>query len=680
MIRRYFTWGIVTALMTPLFTTGFAQETATEPGWWITPHRMIQTNLREIDATMDTDLYVREVKEFGANVALFNVGGIVANYPTELPYHWRNTHMQGDLVGTVLPKLHAADIKMIGRFDFSKINEKFAAEHPEWLYLSEKGENVNYNGQVHTCLTGGYQQDYMFQILDEAVSKYSLDGLFFNMIGFPQTDYSRVFHGVCQCENCKKSFKAYCGLKLPRHDGDSKVLAKLKAWQRIQIDTQFQRVRELVKSIRPNIAICTYTEQHIDVIRKESGHPTGEGHWGNFERVQWTLLNNSTRQLANASNHFHQMIFRHSGVAPHLHTRRLWQLMMGRAWLDFYCLGPLQRLEDRAGLAPASEVYRFHRANEQWLLDTESAADVGLLYHTGDDYAGWIQMLSEHHVPFDLVSLTRSDLDQYQTIVVPQSGRLSEDDSRELDGWVANGGRLLLSGKMPAALTSLGSPELVKTWPERHSMYVKIRSEDKELLAMDALRDFDLSHLRGEFHQYATVDDSTSLLRLVHDVTYGPPEKCYIHSISDIPGMWYRQHEKGAAAILPYEIGRMYGEWGNQTHTLLAIGTLDHLLKTPRRVRVDTSPLVEVTHRRDPEHRFEWIGLLNHTGQLAASVHAPLPIHDVTIHMSTAGRVKQVRSLTDGSLLEHLESHSGQETIKLPRLGAFEIVLVEYAN
>jgi len=663
-----------------LTETGFSQEPNTKPGWWMTPQRMLQTNLREIDATMDTDLYVREVQQFGANVVLFNVGGIVANYPTELPYHWRNTYIIGDLVGTVLPKLHAANIKLIGRFDFSKINEKFAAKHPEWLYVSEKGENVNYNGQVHTCLMGGYQQDYMFKILKEAVTKYPLDGVFFNMIGFPQTDYSRVFHGICQCENCRKSFKEYCGLELPRHDGDAKTLAQLKAWQRIQIDAQFRRVRKLVKSIRPNIAICTYTEQHIDVIRKESGRPTGEGHWGNAERAQLTLLNNPTRQLANASVHFYQMTFRHSGVAPYLHTRRLWQCMMSGAWLDFYCIGPLQRLEDRAGIGPAGDVYRFHAANERWLLNTESAADVGLLFRNGDDGNGWVQMLSERHVPFDFIALGKSDLDRYQTVVVPESGRVNQDDARKLDAYVARGGRLLLSGKMPTSLTCLGSPALVKTWPKRHSMYVKIRPEDKKLLAMMELKDFDLSHLRGEFYQYAPIADSNALLRLVHDVTYGTPEKCYIHSISDIPGMWCRRHGQGAAAIFPYEIGRMYGEWGNQSHALLALGTLDHLLKTPRRVHVETSPLVEVTHRRDPGRRFEWVGLLNHSGQLAASIHAPIPVHDITIHLQTNVPVAQIRSLTDGAALDHRHSDAGWETITLPRLGAFEIVLVEYAT
>jgi len=132
--------------------------------WWFQPQRMLQTNLREIDATMDVDQYVRDVKAFGANVVLFNVGGIVANYPTDVEGHYRNPNMKGDLVGTVLEHLHKEHMRMIGRFDFSKINEKYAAQHPDWLYVSEKGQTVNYNGQVHTCVCGGYQQEVMFQI------------------------------------------------------------------------------------------------------------------------------------------------------------------------------------------------------------------------------------------------------------------------------------------------------------------------------------------------------------------------------------------------------------------------------------------------------------------------------------------------------------------------------------
>jgi len=76
----------------------------------------------------------------------------------------------------------------------------------------------------------------------------------------------------------------------------------------------------------------------------------------------------------------------------------------------------------------------------------------------------------------------------------------------------------------------------------------------------------------------------------IHDVTYGPPEKCYIHSVSDIPALLMRDHGEGSVALLPFQIGAMYREWGNQSHTLLAIGTLDNLLATGRRLRVDGFP------------------------------------------------------------------------------------------
>ena len=527
-------------------------KSADANSWWLKPHRLLQTNLREIDATMDTDQYVREANEFGANIVLFNVGGIVANYPTELEYHWRNTFMKGDLVGETLKKLHKVGIKMIGRFDFSKINQKYAANHPEWLYVSEKGEHVNYNGQVHTCVMGGYQQDYLLEILKEALTKYPLDGVFFNMIGFPQSDYSRNFHGICQCENCKKSFGDFCVLDLPKHDGDPQALRKHQEWKGIQVDRQFGRVRDLIKSIRSDIVICTYTTEHIDLIRAESGAPLGQETWDDVERAQWTLLTTENKQLANTTVHFYQMIFRHSAAAPYLHSRRLWQQMVNGAWLDFYCIGPLQRLEDRAGIGPISDIYRFHAANEKWMLHTESAADVGLVRRDGDDYWGWVQILSENHIPFDLVSFRHSDLDRYRALIVPESGGVKAEDAHVLDAYVRSGGKLLLSGRIPDALACMGRPVLEKTWPLRHSMYMRIDPEDKTELDVDGLKDFDLVQLRGDFHEYKPASGTGRMLRLIHDVMYGPPEKCYYRSISDIPALLVRKHGDGMAASFPF--------------------------------------------------------------------------------------------------------------------------------
>jgi hypothetical protein len=139
--------------------------------WWNrTPLRFIQTNLREIDVDMDQDIYIQSLLDVSANLVLINVGGIVANYPTSLDFHYRNPRLKGDLVGELVEKLHAKGMKVIGRFDFSKLNETLAFKKPEWLYVGTDGQYVNYNGQVHTCVNGGYQQEYGFKILKEAIS------------------------------------------------------------------------------------------------------------------------------------------------------------------------------------------------------------------------------------------------------------------------------------------------------------------------------------------------------------------------------------------------------------------------------------------------------------------------------------------------------------------------------
>ena len=58
--------------------------------WWHKNNlRLIQNNLREIDANLDVDLLIRELKTYDANVLMMNAGGIIAFYPTQLEYHYR---------------------------------------------------------------------------------------------------------------------------------------------------------------------------------------------------------------------------------------------------------------------------------------------------------------------------------------------------------------------------------------------------------------------------------------------------------------------------------------------------------------------------------------------------------------------------------------------------------------
>lgn len=657
-----------------------------ETRWWLKPQRMLQTNLREIDATMDIDRYMRDIRDYNANVVLFNVGGIVANYPTELEYQYRNPYMKGDLVGTVLKRLHEEDIRVIGRFDFSKINEKFAAEKPQWLYVSEKGQNVNYNGQVHTCVSGGYQQEYMFEILDEAVDRYNLDGVFFNMIGYQRSDYSGNYHGLCQCRACKDKFRKFCGMELPAtRDENNPAYKKYLEFTRFMSDKQFHRVNDFLKAKKLNLAICTYTTAGVDVIRKESNSALGRGTYYDTEKAKRTLLEVGERQLANASVHFIAIPYRHAAVSPYLTIRRLWQQMANGAWLDFYCIGPLQRQQDRLGLDLLRHLYKFHAANEKWLVDTKPACEVGLVRRGDNEYNGLFQILCENHVAFDLTDLDYDRLKRHRLVIVPDAGNLNRNQCSALDKYVSGGGKLLLTGKLPGGLKCTDSIEYKNTRATERGAYIQIRPEDRRRLGQDDFEKLDVVFLQGPFHVYEPKAKTDGLLRLIPADMFGPPEKCYYRHVSNHSALFCEQSGRGAVAFFPWGIGAHYEQQCHTGHANLVMGTIDHLLELNRRLVVTTSPLVEVTHRAGSNGMFEWVGLFNHSGQRGKALHQPLPITEINIELKPGKPVKSVRLLKAERDLDFSAEPAQNGLIRriyvqVPQLGHYEVVLFEYEN
>lgn len=344
--------------------------------WWRNrPMRMVQTNLREIDADLDLETYVRSLKQFSADVVLFNTGGIVANYPSGLAYHFRNPHLKDDLVGKVLARVKREGMRFLSRFDFSKVNESLAAKHPQWLYLSLEGEPVNYNGQVQTCVNGEYQQRLAFGILGEVLERYPVDGVFFNMIGYQTYDYSGNYHGICQCANCRDRFRDMFGLELPRvEDRDEPAFRKYERFRAVTSAELFWKTANFVREQRPGTAVCTSTHEGVDIYRKESNtgleRPLPEWTYSASDNVKSVLGSWPGMQIANTAVHFIDFPYRHSGVSPHLTRARLAGDLISGGWIDYYVIGTLEGQEDRLCFEGARGIFSFHRENERWLTGT----------------------------------------------------------------------------------------------------------------------------------------------------------------------------------------------------------------------------------------------------------------------------------------------------------------------
>ena len=244
--------------------------------------------------------------------------------------------MSGDL----LKNLHAKGIRVLGRFDVSKINETLAAKKPEWLYVGTDGKNVNYNGQVHTCVNGGYQQQYTFDILKETIDNYDLDGIFFNMPGYTTSDYSGVYHGICQCRNCKKRFHDSTGMVLPvKEDMADPVFRRYNAFRKATSEELFTQIGNFIKKENPKLILVTYTDVGVDMTRSESSSwLTSDYEWNYFstDHVKRVLGSYKDRTPSNLLQYFLAIGYRHIATSPNI--SRTWVLREYAQWRTPGCL------------------------------------------------------------------------------------------------------------------------------------------------------------------------------------------------------------------------------------------------------------------------------------------------------------------------------------------------------
>ncbi len=670
--------------------------------WWLEkPMRMIQTNLREIDIPLDLDVYVNQIKKYHANVVLFNVGGIVANYPTDLPFQYRNPRLKGDAVGEVVERLHSEGIRVIGRFDFSKINESLAAQRPEWLYKSVKGETVNYNGQVHTCINGGYQQEYLFKILGESIDRYPLDGVFFNMIGYVTRDYSGNYHGICQCQSCRERFKKWSGFDLPtKEDGSDPVFRKYQQFRNETSDELFYRVNRFIKAKRSDIAICTYTPAGVDIIRKESNSALArslpEWNYSASDNVKSVLCSWKNKVVANAAVHFVDFPYRHSAVSPYLTELRIVENMVNAGWPDYYVIGPLEKQQDSLCLEIIRELYEFHARNEKWFTDIQSMADVCLVRSGGEEYEGLFRILAENQIPFDVITpdaLVKGDtpraIEDYSLVVLADMRSMDETLCAKMDNYVERGGKVLMTGQTSTCdaqgnplgrirLKAAGVESTFKMHRGKRGTYLGINPADKNRLAKDEFASLDLVYLDSDFLECRPADGTECLLYFIPVGMYGPPEKCYYSEVTDIPGLFHSRFGKGECVFLPWQTGRQYQQRSNHGHALLIAAALDNLLGLKRSLVVEASPLLEVTRQGHKDGDFEWAGLVNHSGQNGTAFHRAIAIAGVPLRLKAKDKIKSVRLLKAGRQIDFSQNADGWMECVVPKLERFEIVLCEY--
>ncbi len=636
---------------------------AAPPRWWMDePIRLIQTNLRETDATLDAARLARQVAEFPANTLLFGMGGIVAYYPTRVELHYPSAHLpQGrDLFGDLLREAHARGIRVIGRFDLSKTQKAVYDARPEWFFRRASGEPVIYSGLYSTCINGGYYREHARKILSEALERYPVDGLFFNMFGNQSTDYSGSPVGLCHCSSCQGRFRARYGRPLPESpDADYREFLAASARE------VAAGIAELIRARRPGAAFLTYIQEHVDGVMSESNtsvtRPLPLWPYSASDNVNRARNSEPSKMAFNLAMSFVDYPWRFVTVPPAEIRLRLFQAMAHGGAVALNMHGTLDQ-EDRSALEAARPLFQWHARHQDLYVGQESAARVLLLGARTNSYRGFFRLLSEQHVPFAVSdNLNWLERGQAFDLVIAPDGA-----PPGLDRYLREGGRLLVAGAgQVRGLPCL--PQVVSRWSKVQG-YFRIR--DHALFPSLATTDLLLD---GDYLELEPVEKP--LLTLIPPARFGPPEKVWTDKIeTDKPGLLVTACGKGKVAYLPWDVGGLYYRLSSPGHAGLIAGLIDHLLAEGRPLRTNAHPLVEITLMRQPRRNRTLVHLVNLSGHSQTAYFEPIEMSDIRIEL--AGEFRSARSLRLERDLE-VSRRGRYGTFALPRLGAYDVVVVQ---
>jgi hypothetical protein len=205
-----------TGLIAGAYLTDFslhAQNNITiKDTWYNRPMRWAQLTLVENDpGQFDPDFWLSYFKKIHADAVCLSAGGVVAYYPTNVPFHHRSAWLgNSDPFGYLVKGCRQMKMSVIGRTDPHATWQNVFDAHPDWIAVTGNGEKRRHwaNPQLWvTCGLGPYNFDFMSDVTKEIMEKYELDGIFSNRWSGS---------GICYCEHCKKNFHDYSGLEIPK--------------------------------------------------------------------------------------------------------------------------------------------------------------------------------------------------------------------------------------------------------------------------------------------------------------------------------------------------------------------------------------------------------------------------------------------------------------------------------
>jgi hypothetical protein len=462
------------------------------PPWYRRTLRWMQTNIAEIDPTRyDIAWWRDQWKRTNTQGIVVNAGGIVAYYPTKVPYHRRAEFLgDRDLFGDIVKAAHEDGLAVLARMDSNGAGDVVARARPDWFTQDASGQPYRRDQDLFVpCINGPYYREHIPAILREVAESYHPEG-------FTDNSWSGLARGsICYCANCRTKFRQDRGSDLPaRHDWNAPAYrawiewgysCRLEIWDLFNVTTRTAggpaclwvgmtggTISAAAADFRDYREICLRADM-LMLDNQRRADATGFHANGQTGKLVHGMM--GWDKLAPESFALYQT----AGATFRLATRaepevRLWALDGFAAGIQPWWHYVNAYHEDRRMYQTPVEMAGWHARNERFLLGRQPVATVGIVYSQrnndffGRDDAdllvnlpqrGFTQALTRARIPYLFVNaedLAR-DTAGMRVLILPNLGAMSDAQAEELRAFVARGGGLVATGAT-SLLDRFGDP------------------------------------------------------------------------------------------------------------------------------------------------------------------------------------------------------------------------------
>lgn len=714
------------ALSLPGGAALFAQGSS-DKDWFDRPMRWAQLNLVESDpAKMDRAFWLDYFKRIHADAACLSAGGVVAFYPTKVPFHHRSQWLPGNesFYADMVDNCRKQGMVVVARTDPHATYQDVADAHPDWLAVDAAGKHrphPDYPGMWLTCALGPYNFDFMTDVTREIVTLYDVGGVFSNRW---------TGSGICYCEHCKANFFAAYKQDLPRgpRDPHNPLYRNYLLWHQARLFELWDLWDKTIQAARPTARYIANSgggaTSGLDMIEVGKRAPTLFADRQVRERnmAPWANGKNGKEYRATLGNKAIGGIFNAGIVSPYRWLNSGKSAAETRVWVQDGMANGLRpwfnmvsgQPKDKRVLKVIEDLYVWHAQNEKYLRNTAPVARIAMVYsqQTAEYWAGSsaartvedpslgiYQALIDARLPFEMVhdhNLDAASLAPFKLLILPNIAALSDKQCEQLKSFVQNGGGLVatwetsLYDEWGTKRPDFGLADLFKAsyagTPKGVQQNTYLHVEDP---AHPILRGLEgTENIIGGTNQITIkphADAAKSPLTRIPAVANLPMEKTFwTIDRTDEPEVMLNQIGAGRVVYFPWDIDRLYWDVMAHDHSLLLRNAITWALNEPAPITVTGPGMFDVTvwQQKSAQHESLTVHLVNLTNPMAMrpNMHELIPSHPqhVELEIPKGKRPTAVHTLMKPGPIPHQQTGNILR-FTVPSILDYEVIAIDLA-